>query len=90
MRKGEGIPRRRIPSWMINSEPKANMREAQGIASKRIGGFSGMVPLILVSMGSRSYPYEFNLHNELDNDDNPSKAEIPMEPIELAGKSVLL
>lgn len=90
MRKGEGIPRRRMPSWMINSEPKANMREAQGIASKRIGGFSGMVPLILVSMGSRSYAFELNLHNEFNNDDDPSKTEVPVEPIELAGKSVLL
>jgi hypothetical protein len=35
-----------MASCMMSSEPKANINEEQGMASRRIGGFSGIVPLV--------------------------------------------
>jgi hypothetical protein len=72
-----------MASWMINSVPKANIREAQGIASRRIGGFSGIVPLVKHQHQIRSFIKSVNLHDELNDDDDPSKTEVPVEPVEL-------
>lgn len=77
------MPSRRIPSWMISSEPKANIKEATGIASRRIGGFSGIVPLIDRQYKVKRNSTRVHLHNELDNDDDPCKAKVPVKPVKL-------
>ena len=68
---------------MIISIPKTHIMDVTGIASRRIGGFSGMVPLEEYKQDCCWRDENRNLHNKFDHDDDPADGEIPVKPIEL-------
>lgn len=85
MRIGAGTRNRRRVSTRRSSVPKVNSIVVRGSERSRIGGHSWQVPLwdrisIYVSAGMI---VQYNLHDQLKHDNDPSQAIVPVEKVQI-------